>query len=41
MLAWMLPADDHSWLEIMLGADSVVAAPERIELTRRAPTGET
>jgi len=24
----------------MLGADSVVAAPERIELTRRAPTGE-
>ena len=41
MLAWMLPTDDHSWLEIMLGADSVVTAAERIQLTRRAPMGET
>ena len=40
MVAWMVAGDDHSWLEIMLGADAVLPPAERVALTRRSPSGE-
>ena len=32
MAAWMLPTDDHSFFEIMLGGEPYVAAPFRMAL---------
>lgn len=35
MLAWMLPTDDHSFIEILLGADAYVPLPYRSALGLR------